>query len=310
MRPHIQTVIPSVFRKVNEVSYSRERINTPDGDFLDLDWSRVGSNRLCVVLHGLEGNADRAYVRGMVRMLNQQGWDAMALNFRSCSGEPNLKPRFYHSGDTGDIRYVLRMLEERGEYESFGLVGFSLGGNVTLKYLGEAPDQVIDSLRIAAAISVPVDLAGASVMIDKPGFNRAVYAGRFLRHLNKKVEAKKTILPPSLLHQPPATSLGDFDDKYTAPLHGFTDAADYYAQSSSLQFLQNIQIPALLINAQNDPFLSKTCFPEEQALSNRHFHIDFPKQGGHVGFWDQGKLSGMLYSERKVREFFGEVMAK
>ncbi|MFK7971091.1 MAG: YheT family hydrolase [Bacteroidia bacterium] len=301
---HFQTVIPSVFRKVRGITYTRERIDTPDGDFLDLDWSKQGNPRLAVLLHGLEGNADRAYVRGMVRMLNQEGWDALALNFRSCSGEPNRLPRFYHSGETSDIRFLLNLLGEREEYEEYGLVGFSLGGNVTLKYLGEAPEQVMNKLVCAAAISVPIELAGASLMIDLPGFNKTVYAGRFLKHLNKKVASKADILPENIVNQAPAHGLRDFDDRYTAPLHGFADGADYYAKSSSLQFLPNIQIPTLLVNAKNDPFLSETCFPRKEASDNPYFNLDIPDKGGHVGFWHDGKLSGELYSEQQVKHFF------
>lgn len=301
--PHVQTIIPTLFRKVPGVTYQRERIDTPDDDFLDLDWSRVGAKRLAIVLHGLEGDASRPYMKGMVKGLNRRAWDVLALNFRGCGGEPNRKLRMYHSGETEDLQTVIQHVANLSHYSELALVGFSLGGNAILKYLGEQGAGVPGFIKAAVTMSVPCDLKACSVRLAE--LTNSPYKKRFLRMLRKKIEAKSLIAPDkiSLDGYDKIKTLKEFDDRYTAPLHGFKDADDYYRKSSSKQFLMGIAIPTLLINAADDPFLSTSCYPTEEAKMNPNLFLEIPKHGGHVGFMTLDH-DGEYWSETRVAYFF------
>lgn len=307
--PHIQTVFPVLFRKVKANPYRRERIKTPDNDFLDLDWAEVGSKRLAIVLHGLEGDTGRPYMRGMSRALNRSNWDVLALNFRGCSGEPNLQPRMYHSGETEDLNLIVNHAIEKRIYDRIVLLGFSLGGNVILKYIGEKSHGLFSEIKAAVAISVPCDLAACSLKLEST-INRP-YLYRFLRMLKSKIDAKALVLPGSLdsSHFHCIKLLKDFDDHYTAPLHGFADADDYYRQSSSLQFIPDIGIPTLLINAADDPFLDLACYPHAQAQQSKTFYLEIPKHGGHVGFMISDP-AGDYWSETRAVAFVNEMAGK
>jgi uncharacterized protein len=307
--PHVQTVIPTVFRKVEGVTYQRRRIETPDGDFLDLDFSSVGSKRLAIVLHGLEGDSTRPYMKGMVKALNQGGWDAAALNFRGCSGEPNRKLRMYHSGETEDLATVISHIESSGMYSALALVGSSLGGNVILKYLGERGGATPSLIKAAVTISVPCDLKACSVRLGE--FSNRPYLKRFLRMLRRKIQAKQLIMPESIndIGYERIRLLGEFDDRYTAPMHGFRDANDYYEKGSSKPFLPDISIPTLLINAADDPFLSTTCYPVEEAKTNPNLFLETPRHGGHVGFMAFNR-NGRYWSETRAVSFLETVVEK
>ncbi len=300
--PHLQTIYPSLLRKVSGVQYEREQINTPDDDFLDLDFCRVGARRIVVALHGLEGDSTRSYILGMVKALNRRGWDVAALNFRGCGGAPNRVERMYHSGETKDLQTVISHIEESREYDEIALVGFSLGGNVILKYLGERGPAVDDFIRGAAAISVPCDLAGCSDKMEDR--ENTLYVRRFLRLLYDKMVAKSKRFPDKVSVQDynRMTTLRDFDDRYTAPIHGFADAAEYYEKSSSKQFLSRIAVPTLILNAQDDPFLSPSCFPTDEAEASRHVYLEAPCHGGHCGFVSFGR-DAEYYSESRAGEF-------
>ena len=296
-------MIPSSFRKVLAVSYTRQRVELPDSDFLDLDWSQVGARRVAVICHGLEGDSYRPYMQGMVRAFNDAGWDAAAVNSRSCSGEPNRLPRSYHSGATEDLRAALAAVQE-GEYTNIVLVGFSLGGNLVLKYLGEDPAVVLPGICASVTVSVPVDLAETSLVLVQPS-NR-IYHDRFLRKLRKKIRAKAALMPDQLDASPLAhvRTLIDFDDQFTGPLHGFADAADYYARNSARNWLDQISVPTLLLTATNDPIQSPDCYPREVATASQHFHLEETAWGGHVGF----RLAGpQYYSEIRALAFVSEV---
>jgi predicted alpha/beta-fold hydrolase len=302
---HVQTIVPSLWRSVPEVQYQRERVETADGDFLDLDWSRQPRGRaatLVIVSHGLEGDAGRPYVRGMVRAMNKAGFDALAWNYRSCSGEMNRLLRSYHLGDTADLGFVVRHAIAQGHYQRVYLTGFSAGGNVTLKYLGEKPAQVPAQVERAAVFSVPTDLKSSSYQISRP--QNRVYLRRFLKSLRLKMRQKAELLPGQvdvsdldLLRDFP-----QFDDRFTAPMHGFKSADDYYESSSSGRYLAGIRIPTLLVNAENDPFLAPSCFPREVAAQSQFVFLETPAAGGHVGF-PEGKPDGEYYSERRAVEF-------
>lgn len=298
---HLQTILPVVWPRRVQLDYTRERLELADGDFLDLAWARTRARRLAILLHGLESEADAGYMRGLARALNLANWDALAWSFRGCGPEPNRLARFYHSGETRDLAAVIAHAANAG-YERIVLIGFSLGGNVTLKYLGEAPPH----LRVvgAVAISAPVDLAASARALDLDWANR-LYLGRFLQTLIAKVEAKALLFPDEIdvAGVRRIRSFQEFDDRYTARLHGFRDAADYWAQSSARQYLPGIAVPALLINAQDDPFLPAACFPVAEAEASACFFLEAPRHGGHVGFRETLRGAAPGWLERRVVEF-------
>lgn len=303
---HLQTIVPSLWRSVPEVHYQRERVETEDGDFLDLDWSRrpagTMTDALGIVSHGLEGDAGRPYVRGMVRALNQAGMDALAWNYRSCSGEMNRLLRSYHLGDTDDLDFVVRYALGTGRYRRVFLTGFSAGGNVTLKYLGENPARVPQQVQRAAVFSVPTDLKSSSYQIARP--ENRVYLKRFMKTLRAKMRAKAVLLPGQvdLTDIDQLQDFPQFDDRFTAPMHGFKSADEYYEHASSGRYLSGIQVPTLLVNAQNDPFLPPSCFPREVAARSPYVYLEMPSDGGHVGF-AEGSPDGPYYSERRAVQF-------
>jgi len=280
---HMQTIVPSLFRRVKPVTTQRERLELEDGDFLDLAWSGKNSKRLAIFSHGLEGSCNAAYIQGMARTLVENGWDALAWNFRGCGIEPNRLLSFYHSGATEDLEAVIRHALATHPAESIDLIGFSLGGNLTLKYLGELRERS-PKLHRAVAFSVPCDLADSSAALSKP--ENRIYMARFLRSLRAKLRVKDGIFPGELdlSDLDHVATFAQFDDRFTAPLHGFRDAVDYWTRSSCRQFLPDIRIPSLLVNALNDPFLGEKCFPREEAERSEFFHLEVPEKGGHVGF--------------------------
>jgi len=301
---HVQTIFPSVLRTVRGVHYVRERISTPDGDFLDLDWSCVGSHRLAILSHGLEGSSDRSYMLGMARALNRAGWDALAWNYRGCSGEINDTVIFYHSGATYDLDHVLRHVAGPNIYREVALIGFSLGGNLTLKYLGEQGTMFPAPVVASVAFSVPADLRSSAFRLAMP--ENRIYMRRFLRTLAGKVRAKMEKMPGRIPdHQPEKMrTFAEFDELYTAQLHGFDGAEDYWNRSSSRQFIERIRVPTLLVNARNDPFLAPECFPVEEAAANPDVALEMPETGGHVGFASFNR-DGIYWSERRAIEFLG-----
>lgn len=300
---HVHTLFAPLFRPEPRVLYERRRFETSDGDFVDLDWSVGGGKRLAVILHGLEGHSRRKYVLGMARAARIRGLDVLAMNFRGCGGEPNRKLFMYHSGWTRDLHEILLMVRETDRYESVVLVGFSLGANIVLKYLGEDPGRVPDLVRGVVALSVPCDLEDSSRALARPLCR--IYTRYLLGQLREKI-AEKDRLFPGALNLTGLDRIGtfqEFDDRFTAPLHGFRDALDYWRQSSCRQFLTAIRHPACIINARNDPFLGPACFPEEEARENRHLTLLMPDTGGHVGFVSR---SGEYWSERTTMRFFRE----
>lgn len=301
---HLLTIYPSLLRRMNSTAYTRERMTTSDGDFVDLDFSRVGADRLVIILHGLEGNASRKYVLGMVNIFNRGHYDTVSMNFRGCSGEPNRLLRFYHSGDTGDLHQVVQYITATGRYKTIHIVGFSLGGNVTLKYIGEQSDNINPLIKSAVAISVPCDLKDSSIQLEKP--HNVIYMKRFIRDLGQKLLLKQQRFPEqiSLAGYNTIRTFHQFDDRYTAPLHGFPDAEEYWRQSSSKPYLKDIRIPTLLINALDDPFLGPGSFPYEIARENPHLFLETPHYGGHVGFVTFGDTD--YWSEKRAFRFINE----
>jgi hypothetical protein len=299
---HLQSIVPTLFRRVGGIVYERTRIDTPDGDFLDLDTSRVGAERAAIVAHGLEGNSRRAYVLGMVKAFNEAGWDALAWNFRGCGGEPNRKLRSYHSGASDDLATVVEHALSRGGYIGVVLVGFSMGGNIVLKYLGEEGGKAHPAIAAAATFSVPCDLASAAIEMAKP--SNALYMRRFLRMLRGKIQAKMELFPGRIDDRgyERMQTFREFDDRYTAPLCGFESAMDYWARASSRPLLPRIRVPSLLVNALDDPFLAKPCYPYAAAADNPSLFLETPQAGGHVGFVG-GRAGFEFWAEERAVEF-------
>lgn len=299
---HLQTILPALFRKVGNVVYDRQRILTPDNDFLDLDWSRVSSDVLVILSHGLEGNTQTGYIKGMVKALNNHGWDALAWNYRGCSGEINQQHRFYHSGETGDLHYVIEHCIAMNKYSRIFMIGFSIGGNITLKYLGEQSDKISPIIKKAVVFSVPTDLAAGAKHLAK--FQSKVYMNRFLASLHLKLKAKAEVMPDkiSLKEFDGIKNFYEFDERYTAPIHGFKNAEEYWKENSSKQFIKRIRIPTLIVNAKNDPFLTPECFPIKEVDNHPLVFLEMPETGGHVGFYRKC-ADGTYWSEHRAIEF-------
>jgi predicted alpha/beta-fold hydrolase len=300
---HLQTIYPTLFRKVPPQTHERERITTPDDDFLDLDWARgQRSDRVAILSHGLEGSSKATYIQGMTRALVNAGWHVLAWNFRSCSGEPNRQLRSYHSGSIEDLQSVLHHVGHGQRYQSIALIGFSLGGNLMLKLLGELGQDIDRRICAAVAFSVPCDLAASAKRLEH--VTNRLYMHRFLRTLSAKIREKVQRFPGRIHADGLAQmrSFREFDQSYTAPIHGFSSAEDYWAQCSCSSVLTNITIPTLLINAKNDPFLTPSCFPLEAARRNPQLHLETPQHGGHLGFV-QFKDNGVYWSEQRALQF-------
>jgi predicted alpha/beta-fold hydrolase len=305
---HVQTIYPALFRRVARVTNRPERLELPDGDFLDLEWAEQGRPRLAILSHGLEADMKTGYIQGMAAALIRRGWDVLVWNFRGCSGEPNRLLRMYHSGATGDLHAVISHALANHPADSIDLIGFSLGGNLTLKYLGERPAELSPRLHRAVAFSVPCDLACSSRQLALPS-NR-IYMDRFLREMRAKLRSKNLMFPGKLdlTGLDRIRTFQEFDDRFTAPIHGFRDAADYWARNSCRQFLPHITLPTLLVNAANDPFLGEGCYPREEAAASDFFHFESPATGGHVGFMSPS-ARGEYRSETRAAEFLGCVVS-
>lgn len=308
--PHAQTLAGKFLRPTPDPGLRIERWGTPDGDFLDLEFTPDPGRDvpLVMVLHGLEGSSRRRYVRLLLARFVDRGMAGVALNFRGCSGEPNRTPRAYHSGETTDPALVLERLRERFPDRPLGAVGYSLGGNVLLKLLGEQGGRT--QLGAAVAVSVPYDLAAGAELLERSFMGR-VYTRYFLRSLKAKARAKGHLLRDAVdLDRVSASrTLREFDDALTAPLHDFPDAATYYARSSSSDFLRDIAIPTLLIHARDDPFLPVAALPDLDAVDNPALKGVFVEHGGHVGFVHGSPAAMRFWAEEEATRFLGSVLA-
>ncbi len=268
-----------------------ERLETPDGDFLDIDWmpETDPGGPLVLLLHGLEGHTRRGYMVQTYLELASRGMRAVGLNFRGCSGEVNGAPRFYHSGETEDVGFVTALLRERFPTRPLMAIGFSLGGNVLLKFLGEQGAKNTAPVSAAVAISVPYDLSAGAAALDRSGMAR-IYSGYFLRSLLAKVRAKKEILANivDLDAVWASATLREFDDAATAKLNGFEGADDYYRKSSSNRFVQSVRVPTLLLHSHDDPFLPPSALPLSAIEANPFLTLVLTDRGGHVGFFEGG----------------------
>lgn len=302
---HLQTIYSSLFIRAASVNYRRERLELPDGDFLDFDWiDGRKSAPVLVLFHGLEGNADSHYARDLMAMAQSLGWHGAVAHFRGCSGEDNRLPRAYFAGDSEDIDRMLRHVESQHPVSPVYAVGVSLGGNALLKWLGEQTDTAQALVERAAAISAPVDLTAAGNALDH-GFNRQVYTARFLATLKRKALKKAAQFPGALDAQAisAATTFREFDTLVTARLHGFRDADDYWTQVSSKPLLKSITVPTLILNAKNDPFLPASALPTPADISPA-ITLEQPATGGHAAF-PSGPFPGNLHwLPRRLIQYF------
>jgi predicted alpha/beta-fold hydrolase len=300
---HFSTIYPAVFRNIPS-KYERIRFETPDSDFFDVDTRTSDENKkLVLLLHGLEGSSQSNYIKSFGSYFFQKNYDVYAVNFRSCSGEPNRLLTSYHSGFTNDLHQLHNMLRLQKKYQSVHVIGFSLGGNAMLKFLSEINFSSQPIIQSAAAVSVPLHLQSSAEKLSIP--SNYLYMRRFLKSLSEKIKTKAALFPQKVslkdLHL--IKNFREFDDHYTAPIHGFENALQYWNSCSSLFVLHKIKTPTLLINSKNDPFLTDACFPEDILNSNTFIHGIHTQYGGHVSFMRH--LSGYDYwLENKVHQFF------
>ncbi|HSP11120.1 MAG TPA: alpha/beta fold hydrolase [Salegentibacter sp.] len=299
---HFSTIYASSLRKVAFSTTQRDRIELEDGDFLDLDRSfssESKSEKIVILLHGLAGNAQRPYMKAMASIFDENGYDTAGMNLRGCSEEMNRLYRSYNAGATEDLKAVIKHVLAGNRYSEIVLVGFSLGGNLMLKYLGETA-ELPSEIKSAVAVSTPCDLGGSLEEISKA--RNIIYSKRFIRNLKKELFRRHLAFPEKISKEEIAgcNTLRDIDELYTSRAHGYKNAADYYQKCSSLQFLPSIKIPTLLINAENDSFLSASSYPVEIAENSETLYLEIPTHGGHVGFI-QNKTS--YYHEERALEF-------
>ena len=295
---YLETLIPYFTTKVCQVAYTRERLELEDGDFLDLDWAKSGSSNLVIISHGFEGNSKDHFIEKTCTHLLGLGYDVLVWHYRSCSGELNRLPRFYHHGDIDDLAKVIRHAVQLG-YSDISLVGFSMGGNLVINYLGHA--QTKTSVNRAIAFSTPLDLEKSNQRLNR-GFNRVIQKN-FFEKFRKKVRSK-TRQFPDLIAQDVLEScknLAELVETVVLPLSGFRSIRDYYRQWSSLQFLNSISVPMLLVNAQNDPLLSSACFPASIGQASDYVFLETPRYGGHMGFTQ--RKNGDLWYVWRIAEF-------
>ncbi len=296
---HLQTILPSLIHPVSP-RVDKERIELEDGDFIDLQWTPVRSAKTLLVLHGLEGSVHSAYAKRILNYCNAQQIAAVLMHFRGCSGEQNRLLRSYHSGETSDLQRVIKHLQSSG-ITSIALLGYSLGGNVTLKYMGETSTDPV--IQCAIAVSAPMELDICADTMNR-GFAR-IYQIALLRSLIKKLHLKRTLLNASDRYFPDPRSMRSFrqfDDSFTAPIHGFDNAEHYYESCSSRQFLAHIDKPTLIIHSRDDPFMTAEVLPREHELS-ASVKLELSSHGGHVGFLGDRKLYPSLWLQHRIHRF-------
>lgn len=311
---HAQTIWGKLFRREPAQPTEVERWDTPDGDFIDIHRLKTpAADTRLLLLHGLEGTIRSNYAQGILGEARRHGWAADMLIFRSCGGELNRTKRFYHSGETTDLAFVIDRILTEFPRQSIVLAGVSLGGNVLLKYLGECGLNVPTQIEAAAAISVPFDLSRASRHIDR-GFAR-LYQRHFIKSLKRKAAEKLERFPDLVAADRLARvhTMYEFDDLMTAPLHGFADARDYYSRSSSLGWIDRISIPTLLLSSVDDPFLPPEVLDEVHAIAqdNPALQLEFTLKGGHAGFVSgRNPFHPFYYAERRACAFLADQLAR
>lgn len=297
LNSHFETIIPSVFYKVDNVIYTRERIELDDGDFLDLDWLKNENKKIIIISHGLEGDTGRHYIKRFAKYFYARGWDIIAWSYRSCSGEMNRLPKFYSYAGTEDLTKVIKYAKSLG-YEQVVLAGFSMGGGLVASYLGK--DNVDNLITHGITFSVSCDLKNSVAEVEK--FKNRIYNKKFIKKLKDKLQLKANQFKElSSLPIDSIQSFSDFHKIYSIPFHHYKDIEDFYYRSSSKPTLKNIAIPTLMINALNDPILGDKCYPYKEAEENPNLYLETPKHGGHLGFTLSGNEN--TYMELRAEEF-------
>jgi predicted alpha/beta-fold hydrolase len=303
---HFNTMYRPLFMK-ESCSYTRKRIITWDHDFIDLDFSKVNSNTIAILIHGLEGSSQSKYMISTTNELNRKGFDTVAFNLRGCSGEDNLLLSTYHSGKTEDVDFVVNHILENYAYKNIVLVGFSLGGNLALKYMGEYAETISPKIKGAIATSVPIDIASSEKQMNK--IKNKLYIEQFLKTIRLKVLEKSYKFPDFKIDKEKlfkASRFKHLEHLYTVPVFGFDSPEDYWQKASSKPYLSKINKPTLLINAEDDSFLPKECFPVEEAQNSDVFFLEVTKHGGHVGFISTFKQEESRWLEKRISRFIEE----
>jgi predicted alpha/beta-fold hydrolase len=305
---HLQTIYAYYLRQTPNFMYRRERWETPDRDFIDLDWLDATSedSRLLVLFHGLEGCSRSHYAVSLMNQLRGEGWCGVVPHFRGCGGEINRLPRGYHAGDSAEVDWILRRLKKEHPRTRLHVVGISIGGNDLLKWLGQQGDHALNVVHRVVAVSVPLDLQTAAKQLDH-GWNKLIYTRDFLRTLKpkvlKKIAAHGLDLNPRAIRA--TATFRQIDNLYTAPIHGFRDADDYWVRSSSRPWLRHIKVPTLLINARNDPFFPGHALPTRAEVAEA-VALEYPESGGHLGFVS-GRFPGQLnWLPRRILSFLAD----
>ncbi len=310
---HLQTIIAALLSTGSEVKYRRERWELNDGDFIDVDWAEPHTSDLVaqktpvlVIFHGLEGNSQSQYAKSLIGAAISKGWHGAVIHFRGCSGEPNRLPRFYYAGDSLEINTMLSRVRALYPDNPIYAVGYSLGGNALLKWLGEFGTDSMPNISKAVAVSAPIDLKASAVSLDR-GLNRFLYTPMFVDSMRPKALALSKRFPGLLdeqrIHH--AKTIHDIDNAVTSVLYGAKDASDYYHRNASKPFLKNITLPTLIINAKNDPFLPAEFLPSADEVS-ASVTLDYQEQGGHVGFYSPLPNSRHGWLPSRIIEFLEE----
>ena len=303
---HFNTMYRPLFMK-DTCNYLRKRVTTWDEDFIDLDFSLVGSETLVLLIHGLEGSSESKYMASTSNFLNNKGLDTVCFNLRSCSGEDNLLLATYHSGKTEDVDFIVNHLLNSYDYKNLILIGFSLGGNLTLKYMGEYQKKLSDKIKGAIAVSVPIDIATAEVEMEK--LKNKLYVEMFFKTMKNKVLEKAYKYPEFNLDKDKlfkATKFKHLEYLYTVPVFGFKSPDDYWKNASSKPYISKIDRPTILINAKDDTFLSAECYPRKEAIQSKYFFLEIPNFGGHVGFMSSFKPYENIWLEKRIARFIEE----
>ncbi len=304
---HLSTVFANKLRFPKKMKYERVEIDTPDGDFLELDWSRVGSERAVLLSHGLEGNSRSAYILGMARHFNSMGWDVCTWHFRSCGGKLNRSSTFYHPAQMEDVNAVLEHMLEKGRYKSVGLIGFSMGGSYTLNYMARYKAHFPSELIGAIAFSTPFEMGDTSIQLSEGA--PSLYGRFFLNSYRRKMTQKEKVMPGTydLALWDQIRCIRDFDELFNKKWYGFSEVEDFYRHVSPIHFLDQIELPTLVVNAENDPFLPASSYPREQAAANSNLFLEVPTEGGHIGFVSS-TWKGIYWSESRAEAFLSGLL--
>lgn len=300
---HVNTLYRYFFSNT-KVNFVRKRMQTQDNDFIDLDFNQNHFDKIVILIHGLEGSSNSNYIHTIADTLHNSKYDTVAFNMRSCSGEPNNLLSSYHSGKTEDLVEVISFIETNYAYKQIHIVGYSLGGNLTLKFMGEFAAKMPKLVTSAVGVSVPCDLEGSVISISLP--ENKIYNNGFLKTLKKKALQKAVLFPDNNLdiaRIKKTKNFYDFDDLVTAPINGFKNAKEYWKLSSCTQFLPQIKLPTLLISSKDDPFLNAACLPVQEAVKSKSFTFIETEYGGHIGFVAGFRMKKQRWLENKIAAF-------